>query len=127
MHCWLRRDGDGPIDRRRDQSYQRFHVLCPTGHVALSPRVPLPDAAAAIVARLVEGCGERLSLGGRTYYAFPRPEHVAQLDTGELQSLGLSRARAVALRELAAKVLSGELAAERLEALPGEAAMEALM
>jgi DNA-3-methyladenine glycosylase II len=83
-------------------------------------------SGAAIVARLVERCGERLSLGGRTYYAFPRPEHVAQMDTGELQSLGLSRAKAVALREVAARVLSGELATERLEALPTDAAMEVL-
>jgi DNA-3-methyladenine glycosylase II len=83
-------------------------------------------AGAAIVARLVDRCGERLSLGGRTYYAFPRSEHIAQLDTGELQALGLSHAKAVALRELAARVLSGELATERLEALPTAAAMEVL-
>src|SRR5919202_4743543 len=81
-------------------------------------------AGAAIVARLVERCGERLSLGGRIYYAFPRPERVAQLDIGELQSLGLSRAKAVALRNLAARVLTGELTTERLEALHSEAAME---
>ena len=48
------------------------------------------------------------------------------MDTGELQSLGLSRAKAAALRELAARVLSGELAAEQLEALPTEAAMKVL-
>jgi DNA-3-methyladenine glycosylase II len=84
-------------------------------------------AGAALVGRLVERCGERLNLGSRTYYAFPRPERVVQLDTGEMQSLGLSRAKTVALRELAARVLSGELAAERLEALPTEAAMEVLM
>jgi 3-methyladenine DNA glycosylase/8-oxoguanine DNA glycosylase len=83
-------------------------------------------AGAALVARLVERCGERLSLGGRTYHAFPQPERVAQLGTGELQSLGLSRAKAVALHELAARVLSGELTTERLEALPTEAAMEVL-
>jgi DNA-3-methyladenine glycosylase II len=83
-------------------------------------------AGAALVARLVERCGERLSLGGRTYYAFPRAERMVQLDTGELQSLGLSRAKAVALHELAARVLSGELTTERLEALPTEAALEVL-
>jgi DNA-3-methyladenine glycosylase II len=49
-----------------------------------------------------------------------------QLDTSELQSLGLSRAKAVALHELSARVLSGELTTERLEALPSEAAMEVL-
>jgi DNA-3-methyladenine glycosylase II len=83
-------------------------------------------AGAALVARLVERCGERLSLGGGTYYAFPRAERVVQLDSGELQSLGLSRAKAVALHELAARVLSGELTTERLEALPIAAAMEVL-
>src|ERR671936_205093 len=66
-------------------------------------------AGAALVARLVERCGERLSLGGRTYYAFPRAERVVPLGTGELQSLGLSRAKAVALQDLAARLLSGEL------------------
>jgi DNA-3-methyladenine glycosylase II len=52
---------------------------------------------------------------------------VLQLDTGTLQSLGLSRAKAIALHDSAARVLSGELAAERLEALPTAAAMEVLM
>src|SRR5919202_3893499 len=83
-------------------------------------------AGAALVARLVERCGERLSLGGRMYYAFPRAERMVQLDTSELQSLGLSRTKAVALHALAARVLSGELTAERLEALPTAAAMEVL-
>jgi DNA-3-methyladenine glycosylase II len=83
-------------------------------------------AGAALVARLVERCGERLSFGGRIYYAFPQPGHVAQLEAGELQSLGLSRAKAIALRDLATRVLSGELTTERLEALPTAAAMEVL-
>jgi len=83
-------------------------------------------AGDAVVGRLVERFGERLCLGDRTYAAFPRPEHLVAVDVDALRELGLSRAKAATLRDVASRILSGELNEERLEALPSDAAMEML-
>jgi DNA-3-methyladenine glycosylase II len=84
-------------------------------------------AGDAVVGRLVECFGERLHLGDRTYHAFPRPEHLAASDVDALRDLGLSRAKATTLGNVARRILAGELSEERLEALPSAAAMEILM
>ncbi len=84
-------------------------------------------AGDAVVGRLVDRCGARLHLGDRTYDAFPRPEHVAAVDVDALRALGLSRAKAATLRDVALRILAGELSEERLEALPSDEAMEVLM
>ncbi len=83
-------------------------------------------AGDAVVGRLVERFGERLRLGDRTYDAFPGPEHVAAVNADALRELGLSRAKAATLRDVAVRILSGELSEERLEALPSAAAMDIL-
>ncbi len=84
-------------------------------------------AGDAVVGRLVEGFGPRLRLGDRTYYAFPTLEDLAAVDVDALRQVGLSRAKAATLRDVALRILSGELSEERLEALPSAAAMEILM
>ena len=83
-------------------------------------------AGDAVVGRLVERFGERLHLGDRTYAAFPRPEQLAAADVDALRELGLSRAKATALRDVALRILAGELSEERLAALPSAAAMDLL-
>jgi len=83
-------------------------------------------AGDAIVGRLAERFGPRFQLDDRTYDAFPRPEHIAAVDADALQCLGLSRAKAVTLHNVALRILSGELSEERLEALPSAAAMAIL-
>jgi len=83
-------------------------------------------AGDAVVGRLVERFGERLCLGDRTYAAFPRPEHLVAVDVDALRELGLSRAKAATLRDVASRILVGELSEERLEALPSDEAMEVL-
>jgi DNA-3-methyladenine glycosylase II len=83
-------------------------------------------AGDAIVGRLVERFGPRFPLDNQTYDAFPRPEHIAAVDADALRCLGLSRAKAATLRDVALRILSGELSEERLEALPSAAAMEIL-
>ena len=83
-------------------------------------------AGDAVVGRLVDRFGERLCLGDRAYAAFPRPEHIAAVDIDALRALGLSRAKAATLRDVASRILAGELSEERLEALPSTAALEML-
>lgn len=83
-------------------------------------------AGVAVVARLVERFGPRVEFSNRTYVAFPRPDQIAAARLDELQSLGLSRAKARTLSALAGQVLSGALSEEQLEAMPSTEAMAAL-
>jgi 3-methyladenine DNA glycosylase/8-oxoguanine DNA glycosylase len=83
-------------------------------------------AGDAVVGRLVDRFGDPFRLNDRTYHAFPPPERIAAADPAELRDLGLSRAKAATLHEVARRILAGELSEERLEALPSPAAMETL-
>jgi 3-methyladenine DNA glycosylase/8-oxoguanine DNA glycosylase len=83
-------------------------------------------ASAAVVGRIVERCGLRLKVDHQVYYAFPRPESVSAMDVSELHLLGLSRAKAATLHDLAMRILSGELREEQLEELSSESVMETL-
>jgi DNA-3-methyladenine glycosylase II len=69
-------------------------------------------AAAAIFARLVAPYGGRL----------PTPAELLDTDAETLRGLGLSRAKAVYLHDLAARLLDGRLDPERLRALDDDAA-----
>jgi DNA-3-methyladenine glycosylase II len=84
-------------------------------------------AGDAVVGRLVERFGERLRLGDQVYDAFPRPERVAAADVAALRDVGLSRAKAATLHDVARRILAGELSEARLEALPSAAAMDVLL
>lgn len=67
-------------------------------------------AAAAILGRFRAGFG----VGG----AFPRPERVVAASDEELRAVGISRSKAAALRDLAAKTIDGTV--------PGSAALAAM-
>ena len=89
------------------------------------------DAGTAIVSRFVERFGAELSANGRSLFAFPDPETIAQAPIEALREVGLSRPKATALRSLAMRALAGELevahfqtrstedALKELNALPG--------
>ncbi|MDQ3908660.1 MAG: hypothetical protein M3268_10010 [Acidobacteriota bacterium] len=64
--------------------------------------------------RLVERFGERLIVGGKKFYAFPRPPSLARSRAEELRALGLSGAKAQSLVELARAAESGALDGEAL-------------
>ncbi|HVC83291.1 MAG TPA: hypothetical protein VNL35_22605 [Chloroflexota bacterium] len=83
-------------------------------------------AGVAVVGRIVERFGQPLSLDQHVFPAFPTPESVAVTEANQLHALGLSRAKATTLHELARRVLSGDLSEDRLGVLSTEAAMETL-
>jgi DNA-3-methyladenine glycosylase II len=103
----------------------------PTLFEAIANVIPFQQvslaAGDAVVGRLVERFGERLRLADRTYDAFPRPELFAASDVEALRDLGLSRAKAAALRDVARRIVAGELDEERLAALPSATAMDILI
>ncbi len=66
-------------------------------------------AALKIYSRLVEACGVRLRLAGRTFYWHPRPGRLVELGVEGLRGYGLTRAKARALVEVATAQLEGRL------------------
>jgi DNA-3-methyladenine glycosylase II len=99
--------------------FETFTNVVPFQQVSLA-------AGAAVVGRIVERCGQCLMVDHQVYYAFPTPESVSAMGVSELHLLGLSRAKAATLRDLAMRVLSGELREERLEELSNESVIETL-
>jgi DNA-3-methyladenine glycosylase II len=65
--------------------------------------------------RLVEKFGERLSVGGETFFAFPRAKALARASVDELRALGLSGSKAVSIIEMARRAYDGELDEDELE------------
>jgi len=66
-------------------------------------------AALRIYSRLVEDCGSRLRLAGRTFYWHPDPGRLVGLGVEGLRRYGLTRAKARALVEVASAELEGRL------------------
>lgn len=75
-------------------------------------------AAATIHGRL-----SALTPGAR----FPRPDELLRLSDAELRGAGLSQAKVLALRDLAGRIESGELALARIARLSDEAIVEKLV
>lgn len=65
--------------------------------------------------RLVEKLGERLTVRGESFFAFPRAEALADASVDELRALGLSGSKAVSLIEMARRMKDGEFDEEELD------------
>ena len=59
--------------------------------------------------RVVEKYGAQLSLGDKTFFAFPRPEILAAASIEELRALGISNAKAACMIGVAQEIASGAL------------------
>ena len=70
--------------------------------------------ARKIESRLVKRFGEEVRAGGRTYYAYPRPEDLADADPAEIRSCGLSARKGGYITSLACMVRDGALDLESL-------------
>ncbi len=65
--------------------------------------------ALRVQSRLVSRYGARLDMGGEAFYSFPLPEALASSKVEDLYSLGLTRMKARALREIALAEVEGRL------------------
>jgi DNA-3-methyladenine glycosylase II len=84
------------------------------------------DAGTAILGRLVERFGPSLRVEGEEWFDFPPAEVIVGAHEAELVGVGLSRAKATALRRLAERALAYELDRERYTGLSTAEAMVAL-
>lgn len=84
------------------------------------------DAGTAIVARFVGRFGCRMGLDGRDWFAFPSPETISETPVEALREVGLSTAKAAALRSLAERALAGEFDVRHFQSFPTEEALKQL-
>jgi len=84
------------------------------------------DAAIAIRSRLIEKYGDAVSVGGRSFYAFPTAAALAAAKPNQMRSVGLSRGKALYTSELARRVATGELDLESLREMNSDAAVAEL-
>jgi DNA-3-methyladenine glycosylase II len=59
--------------------------------------------------RIVENYGEQISYDGHTYYLFPAPERIVEIDPVELREIQFSRQKTRYIVALAQAILDGEL------------------
>jgi DNA-3-methyladenine glycosylase II len=71
--------------------------------------------AIALEEKLVKKLGERLTIDGETYFAFPTPQTLASSSVEEIQQVGLSRRKAEYLKEAAQLIVTGKLDLEQLK------------
>lgn len=80
--------------------------------------------ARKIESRLVKRFGEEVRVANRTYYAYPRPEDLADADPGQLRSCGLSARKGEYITSVASMVMDGTL---DLESMRGTTSPESLI
>jgi DNA-3-methyladenine glycosylase II len=71
--------------------------------------------AIALEEKLVKNLGERLTVDGETYFAFPTPQTLASSSVEEIQQVGLSRRKAEYIHEAAQLIVAGKLDLEGLK------------
>jgi 3-methyladenine DNA glycosylase/8-oxoguanine DNA glycosylase len=105
----------------------RFATLFDTfGNVVPFQQLSL-DAGAAIVGRIVDRFGERVTCGERSFAAFPTATAIADARRSALLNCGLSRSKAESLRLLARAVEAGDVSEEAIAQLGTREALETLL
>jgi DNA-3-methyladenine glycosylase II len=77
--------------------------------------------------RLIKRFGQAMSLDGRTFYAFPTPESLAEASLQELRDMQFSWRKAEYIVNLARLVALGELRLEEFPGLTNEAVIERII
>lgn len=116
---WRARLTRDPLLRKLEAEHRGLHLpRWPTLFEALTTSILLQQIATSVAItfrrRVVERFGERLEVGGETYFAFPRAERLMRASVEELRALGLSNAKATCIIEVARACADGELTSASL-------------
>ena len=84
------------------------------------------NAGVAIHGRLVERFGEPVTVAGRDWFAFPRPETIAAAPIDAVRAAGLTGTKAASLQALARLAITGQMDAARFTDMPTDAALREL-
>jgi DNA-3-methyladenine glycosylase II len=113
------RVADDPLMSRLEAAHRGLHLpRWATLFEALANSILLQQIATNVAwtfrRRVVERFGERLLVGGKEFYAFPRPSAIARASVDDLRALGLTNAKALSIVGAARAVDSGALDCEAL-------------
>ncbi len=103
----------------------------PTAYEALALAI-LGQQISTHVARmlrnlLIETYGDRISIGGETFYAFPQPETIADAGVGGLRAIKFSGRKAEYITGISERIASGKLSLESMHELPDDEIISSLM
>ena len=103
----------------------------PTAYEALTLAI-LGQQISTHVARmlrnlLIETYGDRISIGGETFYAFPQPETIAEAGVGGLRAIKFSGRKAEYITGISERIASGKLSLEAMHELPDDEIISSLM
>ena len=94
--------------------------------IAITEQLTSIKTAGTLRARLVARFGERLGLDEQTFCAFPTSETLARADPAEIRQVGFLTTKAVAIVEVARRVMDGRLDLVGLATQPYEEVFRAL-
>jgi len=116
-----------PVIGRLQQKYNFLRPVCfhtpyeAAANFVIGQRISIKQAQ-AIRGAMAREVGDRVLVGGETFYAFPRPQVLAELAGFP----GVSEEKIVRLHGIAEAALDGFLDRERLRGLPAEQALAEL-
>lgn len=107
---------------KRARSPNMFEALV---YIILEQQISL-QAAYSIEKRLIQKFGDRMQIDQKIYYAFPTPEKLAFLEIEDLRPCGTSQRKSEYIRDIAKKIVEGQLDLELLQQKDEEQMMEEL-
>jgi DNA-3-methyladenine glycosylase II len=71
--------------------------------------------ATSIERSIIKKYGETLDLGDKKYYAYPTPQSICSVSTGELRGCGLTQRKAEYIKEISNLIVNGKLDLEKFK------------
>lgn len=84
------------------------------------------DAGIAVLNRLIETYGKNLTFENKTYYAFPAPEDLLNVEDFDLRKIGFSHQKIKTIKKLVYSILNNEINLELLDSADNTHILQAL-
>lgn len=84
------------------------------------------DSGIAVLNRLIENFGKKLTFENKTYYTFPAPEDLLNIEDIDLRKIGFSHQKIKTIKKLVYSILNNEINLELLESADNSHILQAL-
>ena len=84
------------------------------------------DSGIAVLNRLIETYGKNLTFENKTYYAFPAPEDLLNVEDIDFRKIGFSHQKIKTIKKLVCSILNNEINLELLESADSSHILQAL-
>lgn len=115
------------VEKFRGMKPPRFPTIFETLANAFACQQLSLTVGLGMLSRLAEACGLSLEQGREINHAFPRPEDLLRLTSGEIQKLGFSSNKARAFLELAENIVRGRINFDLIEEMDNDAVVNRLV